>query len=76
LNTGYISTGFLMNITPETVVRSWGAKPKLFHRGNWFPLAVVLLFTVIAVCSAAILSRLVDEWPAYPKPLQGYERAT
>jgi CBS-domain-containing membrane protein len=45
--------------------------PLLFHPGNWFPLVVVLPFTVIAVCSAAILSRLVDEWPAYPKPLQG-----
>jgi hypothetical protein len=45
--------------------------PVLFHPGNWFPLVVVLPFTVIAVCSAALLSRLVDEWPAYPKPLQG-----
>ena len=45
--------------------------PLLFHPGNWFPLVVVLPFTVIAVCSAAILSRLIDEWPAYPKPLQG-----
>lgn len=44
--------------------------PLLFHPGNWFPLVVVLPFTVIAVCSAAILSRLVHEWPAYPKPLQ------
>ena len=43
--------------------------PLLFHPGNWFPL-VVLPFTVIAVCSAALLSRLVDEWPTYPKPLQ------
>jgi hypothetical protein len=58
-----------MNITLETVVRSWAAKPKLFHPGNWFPLVVVLPFTVIAVCSAAIRSRPVDEWPAYPKPL-------
>jgi len=45
--------------------------PLLFHPGNWFPLVVVLPFTVIAVSSAAILSKLVDEWPAYPKPLQG-----
>jgi CBS-domain-containing membrane protein len=45
--------------------------PLLFHPGNWFPLVVVLPFTVIAVCFAAILSRLVDEWPAYPKRLQG-----
>jgi CBS-domain-containing membrane protein len=45
--------------------------PLLFHPGNWFPLLVVLPFTVIAVCSAAVLSRLVDKWPTYPKPLQG-----
>jgi CBS-domain-containing membrane protein len=45
--------------------------PLLFHPGNWFPLVVVLPLTVIAVRSAAILSRLVDEWPAYPKRLQG-----
>jgi hypothetical protein len=45
--------------------------PVLFHQRNWFPLVVVLPFTVIAVCSAAILSWLVDERPAYPKPLQG-----
>jgi CBS domain-containing membrane protein len=44
--------------------------PVLFHPGNWFPLILVLPFTVIAVCSATILSRLVDKWPAYPKPLQ------
>jgi CBS-domain-containing membrane protein len=42
----------------------------LLHPGNWFPLVVVLPFTVIAVCSAALLSRLVDKWPTYPKPLQ------
>lgn len=44
--------------------------PLLLHPGNWFPLRVVLSFTVIAVGSAALLSKLVDKWPAYPKPLE------
>jgi CBS-domain-containing membrane protein len=43
--------------------------PLLLHPGHWFPLAVVLPFAVIAVGSAALLSRLVGKWPAYPKPL-------
>ena len=43
--------------------------PVLLHPGNWFPLLVVLPFAVIAVGSAALLSRLVDKWPEYPKPL-------
>ena len=43
--------------------------PVLLHPGNWFPLLVILPFTVIAVGSAALLSRLVDKWPQYPKPL-------
>jgi CBS-domain-containing membrane protein len=45
--------------------------PLLFHPGNWFPLVVVLPFTVAAVCSAALLSRLIEQWPSYPRPLQG-----
>jgi len=44
--------------------------PLLLHPGHWFPLTVVLPFTVIAAGSAALLSRLVSEWPAYPKPLR------
>jgi CBS-domain-containing membrane protein len=43
--------------------------PLLLHPGHSFPLSVVLPFTVIAAGSAALMSRLVDEWPAYPKPL-------
>ncbi|MGH9359260.1 MAG: HPP family protein [Terriglobia bacterium] len=43
--------------------------PILLHPGNWFPLRVVLSFTVIAVGSAALLSKLVEKWPAYPKAL-------
>lgn len=45
--------------------------PLLFHPGNWFPVTVVLPFTVTAVGSAAVLSRLVKNWPAYPKPVMG-----
>lgn len=36
---------------------------------NRFPLLVVLPFTLVAAGSAALLSKLVDSWPAYPKPL-------
>lgn len=43
----------------------------LLHPGHWFPLVVVLPFVVSAVGSAALLSRLVGKWPAYPKPLMG-----
>lgn len=43
--------------------------PLLLPTGHWFPLAVVLPFTVVAVASAAVLSRRVARWPAYPKPL-------
>lgn len=46
--------------------------PLLMHPGNWFPLRVVLPFAVIAVGSAALLSRLINKWPAYPKPLDGH----
>jgi CBS-domain-containing membrane protein len=44
--------------------------PLLLHPGVWFPLIVVLPFTVVAVGSAAVLSRLVEGWPRYPKPLK------
>jgi len=43
--------------------------PLLLHPGHWFPLIVVLPFTAIAAGSAAFLSRRVEKWPAYPKPL-------
>jgi CBS-domain-containing membrane protein len=43
--------------------------PILLHPGSWFALEVVLPFAVAAVGSAALLSRLVASWPAYPKPL-------
>ncbi len=43
--------------------------PLLLHPGRWFPLAVVLPFALAAAGSAALLSRLVRTWPAYPRPL-------
>lgn len=45
--------------------------PLLLHPGTWFPLAVVLPFTVAAAGSASLLSKFVRDWPAYPKPLLG-----
>jgi CBS domain-containing membrane protein len=44
--------------------------PILLRPGDWFPLAVVLPFAVTAVGSAALLSRWVANWPAYPKLLK------
>jgi len=44
--------------------------PVLLHPGHWFPLTVVFPFTVVAAGSAALLSKLVREWPAYPRPLR------
>lgn len=44
--------------------------PPLLHAGLWFPVAVVLPFTTVAVASAALLSRMVKSWPQYPKPLR------
>ena len=43
--------------------------PLLLHTSPWFPLAVVLPFTVAATGSAALLSRWAARWPAYPRPL-------
>lgn len=43
--------------------------PSLLHPSVWFPLRVVLPFTVIAVVSAAVLCRLLPGWPKYPLPL-------
>ncbi len=44
--------------------------PLLLRPGPWFPLAVVLPFTVATVGSAAVLSRMVKSWHAYPKELK------
>ena len=42
--------------------------PLLLHPGHWFPMAVVLPFTLAAVGSSTLLSRLDRNWPKYPKP--------
>ena len=41
--------------------------PVLLHPGHWFPLLVVLPFTVAAVGSAAAMSKWLRDWPVYPK---------
>ena len=43
--------------------------PVLLHPSHWFPISVVLPFTVLAVLSAAALSRWLRGWPEYPKSL-------
>jgi len=43
--------------------------PLLLHPGHWFPIAVVLPFTLAAAGSSTLLSRLDRNWPTYPKPL-------
>jgi HPP family len=43
--------------------------PALSHCGAWFAILVVLPFTLAAVVSCAVLSRLVSSWPRYPAPL-------
>ena len=40
----------------------------LMHPSVWFPLVIVLPFTVIAVGSAALFSRLSPHSPKYPVP--------
>jgi CBS-domain-containing membrane protein len=42
--------------------------PALLHCGAWFAILVVLPFTLAAVISCAVLSRLVGSWPRYPAP--------
>lgn len=44
--------------------------PLLLHPGRWFAPGVVLPFTLAAVGSTALLSRLLASWPAYPRPLR------
>lgn len=44
--------------------------PLLLHPGVLFPLVVVLPFTLIAVVSAAFLSRRIGSWPSYPRALR------
>ncbi|MHB1794153.1 MAG: HPP family protein [Acidobacteriaceae bacterium] len=44
--------------------------PALLHPGRWFPVTVVLPFTVTAVVSATLFSRMSRHWPKYPLPLR------
>lgn len=41
--------------------------PLLLKPGPWFPLVVVLPFTLVAVVSHRLLSRTVAGWPRYPR---------
>ena len=43
--------------------------PALLHPGLWFAAVVVLPFTLVAVISAALMSRLLRDWPPYPTPI-------
>ncbi len=43
--------------------------PALLHPGLWFAVQVVLPFTIVAVVSATLMSRLLNSWPQYPAPL-------
>ena len=42
----------------------------LLHLGSWFAIEVVLPFTLRAVSSTAMISRLLSSWPRYPVPCQ------
>ena len=44
--------------------------PPLLHPGLWFAVQVVLPFTLTAVLSAALMSRLLPSWPQYPASLR------
>ncbi len=44
--------------------------PALLHPGLWFAVQVVLPFTLVAVISAGLMSRLLRNWPQYPAPLR------
>jgi len=43
--------------------------PALLHLGPWFAVEVVLPFTLAAVTSWALISRLLRGLPGYPLPL-------
>ena len=48
--------------------------PVLLHPGPWFPVSVVLPFTLLAVVSAAAMSKWLRGWPEYPKSLSNCAR--
>lgn len=45
--------------------------PALLHPGPFFAFKIVLPFTVCAVISTSLMSRLLRGWPRYPAPLRG-----
>ena len=44
--------------------------PVLLHPGHWFPVLVVLPFTLAAVGSAEAMSKWLRGWPVHPKSLR------
>ncbi|WP_297294953.1 HPP family protein [uncultured Methylovirgula sp.] len=44
--------------------------PALLHPTPWFAVEIVLPFSIAAVLSACIMSRLLISWPPYPMPLR------
>lgn len=44
--------------------------PLLLHPGAFFSILVVFPFMLMAVTSAAVLSRHIKSWPNYPRPLE------
>jgi CBS-domain-containing membrane protein len=44
--------------------------PALLHPDAWFAIQVVLPFTLIAVISAAAMSRMLPSFPKYPRQLR------
>jgi CBS-domain-containing membrane protein len=44
--------------------------PVLLQPDHWFPLLVVLPFTIIGVGSAGAMNKWLRGWPVYPKPLR------
>jgi CBS-domain-containing membrane protein len=43
--------------------------PALLHPGLWFAVRVVLPFMLVAVISAAVMSRMLPSFPRYPKQM-------
>ncbi|NNM87803.1 MAG: HPP family protein [Phycisphaerae bacterium] len=50
--------------------------PLLLRPGPLFSVEVVLPFMLAAVVSAAVLSRTINSWPEYPRPLELEGRKT
>ncbi len=44
--------------------------PLMLHTSVWFPLVVVFPFTIVAVATCTLLSRVSKAWPDYPVTLR------